>query len=206
VALFQHCCSTVAGHRFTILTLVHQPSLNYKREADTVNSRVQHTEHNVQDQQHTTFTDRALVAHNHIQRLGTLSLSRPKLVPPTTSPCGHIEHLPELDVWPPLGAWTSIILVSLSPTIQIRRTKHTKIYLSAVSNLDRRRAKELTSRPRFCKGIEVILCSGMCWRQKLKNTMILTLNQRVGCVVHKTTNLRVCHRPISQTYIPFSSI
>jgi hypothetical protein len=64
----------------------------------------------------------------------TLSLSRPKLVPHTTSSCGHIEYLPELDVGNPLGARTSMILVSLSPTIRIRRTKHTKIYLPAVSN------------------------------------------------------------------------
>jgi hypothetical protein len=40
----------------------------------------------------------------HAQRLGILSLSRPKLVSPTTSPCEHIEHLPELDVGHPLGA------------------------------------------------------------------------------------------------------
>jgi hypothetical protein len=30
-ALFRHCYNTVAGCRFTILTLVHQPSLTYKR-------------------------------------------------------------------------------------------------------------------------------------------------------------------------------
>jgi hypothetical protein len=30
-ALFRHCCSTVAGRGFTILTLVHQPSLDCKR-------------------------------------------------------------------------------------------------------------------------------------------------------------------------------
>jgi hypothetical protein len=31
VALFRHCCSTIAQRNFTILALVHWPSLNYKR-------------------------------------------------------------------------------------------------------------------------------------------------------------------------------
>jgi hypothetical protein len=31
VALFRHYYGTVAEHNFSILDLVHQPSLNYKR-------------------------------------------------------------------------------------------------------------------------------------------------------------------------------
>jgi hypothetical protein len=31
VALFWNCCTTVVGRHFTILTLVHRLSLNYKR-------------------------------------------------------------------------------------------------------------------------------------------------------------------------------
>jgi hypothetical protein len=42
-----------------------------------------------------------LPAHHHNQRPGTRFLSRSKLVPPTTSPHGHIEHLLELDVGHP---------------------------------------------------------------------------------------------------------
>jgi hypothetical protein len=121
-----HYCNTVAKCHFTILALVHWPSLNYKRggwhrewaRRNTTGKRDRTTR--------TTPTDRASAAPIHAKRLGTLPLSWPKLVSPTTSPCGHMEHLPKLDVGNPLGAWTSLTPVSLSPTIRIRRTNHRK--------------------------------------------------------------------------------
>jgi hypothetical protein len=129
VALFRHYCTTVAERNFTILVFVHRPSLNYKRRCWYRKGGGENGHNGKRDQTtHTSPTKRAPTALIHAQRLGTLSLSRPKLVSPTTSPCGHIEHFPELDVGHPLGAETSIISVSLSPTIQTRRTNHTKNY------------------------------------------------------------------------------
>jgi hypothetical protein len=134
VALFQHCCNTVAEYNFTILDLVYRPSLNYKRRGWHRKTARRNRTGKRDQTSRTTPTNWAPTAFIHAQRLGTLSLSRPKLVSPTTSPYGHIKNFPGLDVGHPLGAWTSIIPMSLSPTIRIRSMNHTTNYFPVVSN------------------------------------------------------------------------
>jgi hypothetical protein len=76
---------------------------------------------------------RALLADHHTWRPGTRSLSRPNVVPPTTSPCGHIEHSLELDVGHPACLDKYNPHVS-KPNHLDQTHKHTKIYFPAVSN------------------------------------------------------------------------
>jgi hypothetical protein len=81
-----HYSDTVAEWVFTILTFVHRPSLNYKWGGWHWDQgrRIGYT--NLAIQKPTHHTHQASAALTLIQRLGTSSLSRPKLVYPTTSP------------------------------------------------------------------------------------------------------------------------
>jgi hypothetical protein len=73
---------------------------------------------------HITTHSRALRALHHPKRIGIVSLSQPKLVrlyPLLQAPWAY-RTLPRTGHRAPRGARTSITLVSLVPTIRIRRT------------------------------------------------------------------------------------
>jgi hypothetical protein len=109
-ALLQHC----SGTRFYIQPLYTGSFWTIKREADimTLDKRTT-TEYTLSG---------ALRTLHHTQRPGTFSLSRPKLVPPYYKSSWAYRTLLWTRRRAPHGARTSIIIMSLSPTVQIRHT------------------------------------------------------------------------------------